>query len=229
MFGVGVLMGTVLLGLAVWGDLEASMFDSSSIRADAKLKSLNCPVMITTGEIGKVSASLTNTHVRSVERRLRVHVSDGFAILMREVLSEVPIEPGKTQKLNWTVTPEDAAYGKIILVKVFMHRKYPLSSESGSCGIFVVDLPQFTGKQIVIFTTLTSLLTMVVGASVWTFNNKPIIGEKEHNIVRLFLLLGMAVIGGIIIGFLGWWVLGVAVVAVIFLMIISIPSTILFR
>lgn len=226
MFGVGVLMGTVLLGLAVWGDLEASMFDSS-IRADGKLKSLNCPVMITTGELGKVSANLTNTHVRSVERRLRVHVSSGFATLMREELSRVPLEPGKSQKLSWDVSPEDAAFGNVILVRVFMFRSTPLTSEGGSCGILVVDLPQFTGQQIVTFTTITSFITIVGGAVLWTLNNRPIRGKKEQNIVRLFIMLGTAVIVGAIIGFLGLWIPGIAVIAVILLMIFSIPSALM--
>ena len=46
LFALGVLLGLTVMGIGVWGDLEATLFNPG-VRADATLGSLRCPVMIT--------------------------------------------------------------------------------------------------------------------------------------------------------------------------------------
>ena len=57
-FTFGILIGIAVAGGIIWGDIEASIFDSS-IKAKSALR-LRRPVLITTNEVGKISATLKN-------------------------------------------------------------------------------------------------------------------------------------------------------------------------
>jgi hypothetical protein len=221
-FAIGILLGTMLVVINTWGDLEAAMFDTS-IRADGTIRSLNCPAMMTTSEIGTISASFTSTHVRPIERRIRIHISDGHLTLMREEKASLPLTPGKTEKLQWVVNPEDAAFDQIILVRVYMFPSAGLSSKAGSCGILVVDIPYFTGGQILTAAYIASFFSITMGIVLWRNNNKPLQIRKNSTLFELMIIAGSSVIG-MIVSYLGWWMLGILSLALT-LILLSTVST----
>jgi hypothetical protein len=219
-FAIGVFFGMVLLGIAVWGDLEASLFDTS-MRGDASLTTLRCPVMMTPNEIGRVSATFENTLGRPVTFTIRAHISQGYVTLMREIDSKLSLEPGETQTLEWTVTPDDAAYGRLVLMRVHLSAKYPLPSRDASCGILVVDQPYFTGNQITALTLATSLLSMIVGAGLWVVANRPLRGPAREAI-RAMGVLATSTLVGLVLGLLGQWLLGILFFVITLLLIAAI-------
>jgi hypothetical protein len=216
-FVVGFLLGMALFGIVVWPDLEASLFDTSN-RGDARLTGLRCPVMMTAKETGTVSALFKNPLERPVEFYIRTHISHGYATLKREITSNLPLAPGETQTLEWPVTPEDAAYGRLILVRVRLGPKYPLPSRGGSCGILVVNLPYFTGNQIFAFALAASLLGMVVGAGLWVVANRPL-NRPGRDVTRAMGALAGSVLIGTVVGLLGWWMFGVIIFTITVLLI----------
>ncbi|MBL7184236.1 MAG: hypothetical protein ISS50_07280 [Anaerolineae bacterium] len=205
-FSAGVLLGMALFGIVVWGDFEAAMFDPS-IKRDAPLATLRCPVMMTKTETGTVSATFTNPLERPIELYTRAHITEGYVTLMREIITTLPLDPGETKPLQWTVTPDDAAFGRLILVKITVNRKYPLPSRQGTCGILVVDLPYFTGNQIFAFTLAASLLSMVAGAGLWVVANRPLRGPGL-DVTRAMGVLAGSVLTGTIVGLRGSWMFG---------------------
>jgi hypothetical protein len=211
-FSVGVLLGMALSGIVVWGDFEASLFNVS-MAGSAPLKTLRCPVMITATEVGTVTAAFTNPFDRSVEFTIRTHISQGYVTLMREINSKLSLAPGETQALEWTVTSDDAAYGRLVLVRVRLAAKYPHPSRHGSCGILVVNLPYFTGNQIFALALAASLLSMVAGAGLWVVANRPLRG-LGLDVTRAMGALAGCVLVGTIVGLLGWWVLGVLILVI---------------
>jgi hypothetical protein len=219
-FAVGIFFGMALLGIAVWGDLEASLFDAST-RADASLTTLRCPVMMTAQEIGRVSATFENPLERPVTFTIRAHISQGHVTLMREINSKLPLEPGETQTLEWTVTPDDAAYGRLVLIRVRVSAKYPLPSRDASCGILVVDLPYFTGNQITAFALAAIVLSMVVGAGLWVVANRPLRG-LAHEVTRAMGVLATSILVGLVLGLLGQWLLGTLLLVITVLLIAAI-------
>jgi hypothetical protein len=219
-FAVGVFFGMALLGVAVWGDLEASLFDTS-MRADASLATLRCPVMMTGKEIGRVSATLENPLERPVTFTIRAHISQGYVTLMRETNSKLPLEPGETQTLEWTVTPDDAAYGRLVLIRVRVSAKYPLPSRDASCGILVVDLPYFKGNQITALALAASILSMIVGAGLWVLANRPLRGLARE-VTRAMIVLATSILVGLVLGLLGQWLLGILLLAITVLLIAAI-------
>jgi hypothetical protein len=215
-FAVGIILGTALSGIVVWGDLEASLFDAS-IRGDATLTTLRCPVMMTAKEIGTASATFENPLERPVTFTIRAHISRGYVTLMREINSKLSLAPGETQTLEWTVTPDDAAYGRLILLRVRLSAKYPLPARDASCGILVVDLPYLSGNQVTAFTLAASLLSMVVGASLWVATNRPLRGLPRQ-VTRAMGVLAGSVLLAMLLGLLGNWLLGALLLVITLLL-----------
>ena len=205
-FSAGVLIGMALFGIVAWEDFEAAMFDPS-IKRDASLSTLRCPVMMTKTETGTVTATFTNPLERPIELYTRAHITEGYVTLMREINTKLSLNPGETKPLQWAVTSDDAAFGRLILVKVTVNRKYPLPSRQGTCGILVVGLPYFTGTQIFAFTFAASLLSMAGGAGLWVVANRPLKDLGLDVIVAMGALAG-SVLAGMIVGLRGSWLFG---------------------
>jgi hypothetical protein len=195
-----------LFGVVVWADFEAALF-SPGIQQDAALRSLRCPVLITRSETGTVTASLKNPLERSTERYVEAHISDGYVTLMREINTRIPLDPGERQRLEWTVTADDAAFGRLVLVKVVLRARYPLPSRQGTCGILVVDVPFFRGNHFFALGFVVSLLSMAAGFGLWHRAGQPL-RERGRQIGRAMGVLTGIVLLGTIVGLMGWWVPG---------------------
>jgi hypothetical protein len=102
-FTFGVLLGLILNGLTVWGDIEANLFDVS-IGADQSLKSLRCPLVISSSETGAVTASFTNTADRELTLIILARISESRLTVMREYRTLLPLSPDETRTLQWEVT-----------------------------------------------------------------------------------------------------------------------------
>jgi hypothetical protein len=222
LFALGVAIGTTVTAINTWGDLEAGMFDTL-IQGEESISSLKCPAMITTSETATVSASFTNTHVRSLERNIRVHISDGNATLMREEQTKLPLTPGKTEKLQWIVNPEDAAFDQFVLVRVYLFPKPPLPAQDGSCGIMVVNIPSLAGNLIMSTLYIASILFLALGAFLWVAHNRPLRAEQQSTL-RSIMLLTVSVVAGMVVSYLGWWFAGVICLAITLILVFSIPT-----
>ena len=204
-FAVGAVLGIVFYGAAAWGDLEAFLFDAS-VDADGALGSLRCPVVITSTESGKLSATFENPTERPIKPSVRTHISEGFVTLMRRIDDRPSLEPSEKQRLEWTVTADDAAYGYLILARVFVKYPYPLPDRTAACGVLVVDLPGWTGGQVTALVVVGSLFCMVAGIGLWVAGNRPLSG-RILDATRAMIALAVVVLLGIVSSFLGLWLL----------------------
>jgi len=220
-FIVGVVLGMGLLAITIWGDLEASNFDNS-IGYEENIEVLDCPVLITSSEKGKVSAVFSNPHIRPIDRRIRVHISSGHLTLMREENNSLQLEPGDSEELSWEILPEDAAFGQIIMVRVTTFRSNPLPSQSSSCGIVVLDMPNVSGKLIFTTASIASGLFLLLGAGVFALNQKPL-RDKPLRITQgmffMILVLGL----GLTVSIFGSWIIGLVLLVVAVLLMFTLP------
>jgi hypothetical protein len=220
LYSLGILMTLALGAIAVWGDLEASLFDVS-IRAERSLRSLNCPVLITSHETGQISASFQNTSQQPVNRAIRAHISQGFITLFREENLQLPLQPGERQHWTWYVTADDAAYGSLILVRVSTLRQAPMPSESSTCGIIVLDIPWVSGRIAVAVWLILGLTATAGGTWIWLKASPPQMRDRRLAMLSMSAI-SLLVIAILIVGLAGLWVLGVILLALFVLLLITI-------
>lgn len=215
-FTLGVLAGLFLLIMMVWGDLEASLF-SRGLEADKSLTSLHCPVFISPQETGLVTARLRNPTEMDWERFVRVNISEGFVTLTRELTSSIPVKASNSQKVQWEVYPEDAAYDRIIFFRVYINAKYPYPSLGSSCGILLLDWWGLTGMQILVGTILAFLGLTGIGFLLLKVNTSRS-DENAWHAINAMVALAVIVTLGLIISYLSVWVVGLLLLAAALLM-----------
>jgi hypothetical protein len=206
MFAIGILLGAAYSAGAVWADLEASLFDPS-IGAEEPIKTLKCPVLITPRESGIITATFSNPSDRAVLRTVRAHISYGFATLIREVSTQFTLEPGGQQKLEWEVGAEDAAWRRVVLVRVNVLRNWPLPSQTGSCGVIVMNVPGLTGNQFSTLLVVLSVLGIAIGIFLWIRRGKST-AELAPDISKAMMILGALMLGIMIVSARGSWMMG---------------------
>jgi len=216
LFTFSALISFALLIISVWGDVEASMFDPS-LKGEERLTSLACPVLITPQDDGEFTAEFSNPLSKDIEPSLQVHISSGHITLMEEERIKVDLAPNETKKLAWSVNPENAAYDKMVLVNVYKFPFLSLPSQKASCGIFVMDIPVFTGKQVLFSGLGFGFLGMVLSIGLWQFNNR-VMTKNQRELFRAMSILTGAIIIGIVFSLMGWWLIGSLGVVVAVLM-----------
>lgn len=222
LFSFGVLMGTALMAVTVWADLEASFFDADlASRGGESLKTLRCPVLMTSAEIGVVTATVENTANKPIEPRLRAHISEGHVTLMREVNATLALEPGEEQTVEFLLSSNDVTYNWLILVRVLQFRYYPLPSRQAACGIFVVDLSFLTGSQLLALTIGVVLLGLLGGIALWSAGNWPL-NRRSLATARTMGALAASLFLGSIVAFSGSWLVGILLFAINLLLIFEI-------
>lgn len=205
LLSLGLLLGAAFSTAAVWGDLEASLFDPS-IGSEAKLTTLRCPVIITPRESGTIVARFSNPSDREVLRTVRAHISYGFSTLMREETAQFVLKPGETRKLDWEVTASDAAWRHFILVRVNALRNAPLPSYSGACGVLVLNIPGLSGGLTLALIVTLSVLLIAAGAALWLLN-RPAAAQVPDRTNAVLALIAVVLVA-MFAGAMGWWALG---------------------
>jgi hypothetical protein len=206
LFILGAAIGFSLLSVAVWGDVEASMFDIT-LKGENRLGTLSCPVLITPQDQAEFTAEIHNPIEREIKPSVRVRVSSGQLTLLKQEDVKFQLAPDESRKLAWQVNPDDAVYGKMVLVKVYLFRHNPIPSKDATCGILVLDLPTFTGKQVVYGSLSLSVIGMVAGIFLWQRNNQ-LMNKRQRELSRAMYIMAGSLILGIVACLFGHWLIG---------------------
>lgn len=226
-FALGALVGILLAGVTAWADLESTLFNAS-IGAKTKLKTLRCPAILVADEVSTVSATFDNP--ADVDKALIVHtrISDGFVTLLQQNDEMVYLTPGETQTLTWDVSASNAAWNRFVFVRVYVGRNYPLPERTGTCGIFVVQLPFLTGRQVVIAALLIGGLLMAAGIVLYARVGRSGINPGFISLSAL-LIIAVLVAVMVVLALIGDWLFSGFVLLVLLIMIMSIVGTAILR
>jgi len=222
LFAFGVLLGVAYFGAATWGDIESSLFDPS-LGSGEPLDSMKCPVVISGAETGMVIVTLSNPTGETQRRFIRGHISEGFVSVMREINSRVEIEPGGSQRIEWQVTPDDAAWRRVILVRAYLFSSFPMPAQSATCGILVLNFLNLSGGQIVGLILAASLLLLGTGLWLWISSNQPLRG-RVLNATYAMSGIALVVLGGMVSSFIGNWMLGVLLLLAAVLLVVVVVT-----
>jgi len=221
LFYAGFLAGMVLFILMNWAYFEAYFYFGYTAPADMALTNLRCPLMMTSAESGQVTASISNNS----DLDLTIPVRTEFSYFGASKLDKVdyPLAMGQTQNLSWTVTKENMVFGHLILARVFVYSSFTLPSRSATCGTVVVGLPGLTGIELFIIVLVFSLVCMAAGWGLWIAGNLPF---QAPGLIatRAMAIFTVAVVLGLIAGYIGWWGLGLICTVACVLMIFSVGS-----
>jgi len=227
-FITGIILGLLFAGGSVWGDLEASLFDTS-ISADQSLNSLRCPVAISSSEVGRVTAQVRNPTDKKITRAIRAHISRGLVTLMDEYSTNLTLAPGEAQNLEWEVTSDAAVWGRIVLVRVFLYRHYPLPGEGGYCGILVVNFLGLKGWQVVALVVTASLVCLLVGLFLWRKSILPV-EEQRQDKSREMTTMAVLLTAAMVLSLFGAWLIsGLLLLGTILMIAITVESFLLSR
>ena len=194
----------ILIGASIYADFESTLFDATNV-VDSSFRPIICPVLLSSSELGKVSALIRNTDDRPRELVVRTHITRGHLILLREEQSKVALDPGASQRLSWEVTVEDAAYGHLILAKVIVFDDPSNPSHKGSCGIIVLNLPgKLLGWQLFWILYLISITCILAGMRIWWTTGRAF-ARRSVEATRSILGLGGIILLGLIFIVFGFW------------------------
>lgn len=219
LFAVGLLAGMALWSVNVWADLEASLFDPA-IAAEGSINNLRCPQFITPSEFGKVSIRVHNPTDRVLRQGVRARISNGFITYMRQENALLELQPGETRQMEWFVSAEDAAWNRLILVRINLLRSFPLPSRTATCGIILLNLPLVSGSQFTWLIAVFSLASTLGGGLLWQRANQPLT-PRQRNFFTLLAAWIVILIAGNLLAFLGLWIPGgiLFLIAIIFLLL----------
>ena len=221
LYFAGILLGAVVAFLAVWGDLEASLFDTL-FKAEQPLASLSCPVLMTLDEDVTIEAAFTNRGERDENLLVRARVSQGFASLIREERQTLSLPPGGNDTAVFQVTADDAAWDRVVLARVTTTRNAPYRRLVGSsCGVLLVPVRGVTGQQIWLSLISLSLILTILGGYLWQNGRSRPFPIHVQKIWRLMLAFAGLVGAAMLASLLQQWLLGGALLLILFLLIIS--------
>ena len=201
---LGVAIALALSVGGIWADLEASMFDRS-LDADTRFSSLRCPTIMTVDKPAAIRATLSNTTDTTDSPRIRVHISDGFLTLMREETAKVELEPGEREQFEWPITAEDAAYGRVVLVRAWQSPWGLQPDRAASCGVLVLNLPFVSGGLLVGLAIALSVLAMGGGIALWHVIDRPM-RKRDQRIGSSLIALAVVLLLTIVLTLMEFWI-----------------------
>jgi hypothetical protein len=206
-FLAGVIVGMLMFGGVAWAYLEANFYGFEKM-GGGHLTSINCPILITSSDTGTVSATFTNPTDNPVDFLVRADISNRSLFRMEPKM--LHLDGHQKVNVEWHVSSEDIDLRNFIFVQMlnFPYTKYPF--RSASCGIIVLNLPRFTGQQVFTFAMFVILAGILGGLWLWESFGKPM-GGKLPEITRAMRTLGVLVLVGLLLSFLGSWLLAVLI------------------
>ena len=213
-YGIGVAVGFFVIFVATWADMESSAYDFPRL-ANAGLDGLHCPVLMTLYETGTISLDVSNTTENRISPLIKTQIST--RLLPQQFLEDIQLTPGESKRLEWSVDSENIDMGNFIFAKVLLFSAYPLPTREATCGIFVLDLPG-TGRILVPVLIALSLISM--GWSLHHINRLSTSNERLKKHVGSMIFLAITISLGLVLSFIGGWMLSVLVLVVSLLLII---------
>lgn len=220
LYAIGLLVTLALGTLVTWGDMESSYFALTSFE-DERLKTLSCPVLLTGSQTGTIKARFKNTAEYPRILLIKAHISEQSVSSARIEKISPELEPGETIVLRWTVSPDDAVWDRIILARVSMARNSPLEARTGTCGIFVLDIPFVNGDILIGLASVAGVIALIVGVVFWYLAHQPM-KDFALDILSAMIFIGFTSITGLLLSLFESWVPGGAFLLLSFLALIGV-------
>jgi hypothetical protein len=213
-FLIGIFAGALLSAMFIWANLEQYLYGFDSLGGKS-IRTLRCPLILTKSETGKVRVSFSNNLDQVMQFNLRADFSTPAGI--DSTRSKVSIDIGHTQQYEWEVSSENVTRRIFIFAKVFAYASYKMPFREASCGIWVLDVPYFTGQQVYILLLSISLLGIVIGSVTYDLSS-PVTRDRQMNVHRAMRFWAFLVLLALFASLQAWLVFGIILLIAIVLM-----------
>ncbi len=216
LFFIGILLTLLIAAGTAWGDMEATYYGFDNL-GDHTLTTLQCPVFMTRGETNMVSATFRNSSDRHQQFIVRADISAPG--LLDSTQQFVALDAGKSEKVEWGVSPDNIDLEYFILVKVFQYAAYQMPLRQATCGILILPASPLTGTQILIIFLAIGLSSIAGGWLLWARVDRAA-NKRSPSIQRASGILALVVLLALIVSLLGNWMFGILLIFLsIFLML----------
>ncbi len=206
LYVLGLLLMLAVAAIMLWPQLELLFFDRPLIVEERMpAGALRCPLAVTRHEDATLAVSFTNERDRDERFRARARISQLSARLVDDFDQWVELAPGQSTEVRWSLDPESAAFGRMILARVHVSRRGSIAPQQRACGMMLLALPLFTGTQYVLGMALGGLLLLAASAFLWAGGRTPAEMWQDVAIRRRALLAG-TVAAAMVAGILYLWV-----------------------
>lgn len=209
LFLIGVIPGMLIFGGASWADLE-SVFYGFQDMGGGRLNTLDCPILMTSSDVGTVEATFKNPNDTPISFMVQADISNSG--MFRTERSTVNLEGKKSKTISWKVTSQDVDLRNFIFVQISNFPAQKIPFRQATCGIMVLNFPQFSGNQVFPFAMIVILGGIVGGLWIWELYGQPVSG-KLPEMTRAMKTLGILVLVGMLVSFWGSWLFGVIIFA----------------
>jgi hypothetical protein len=222
---LGLTVALVFQTAFTWGIVESTKFDQGDpalFVSSENLRSLQCPLIVTSNEAGLVKATFNNPEERDRVRNVRANISSGFISLRREVNTRLPLAPGETQTLTWEVTTDDAVWNRLIIVRVFAPRtSADMPAMTATCSILTLDWPGVPGRLLANLVLVISIMGPLLGLGLWYAINRPLASKKRHQL-RLASVLTAVILIGLFVSLAKLWGLSILILTITLIVLVSL-------
>ena len=221
-YAIGVTAGMFLILFAAWGDMESASYGFARL-ANAGLRGLSCPILMTREETGTIALNVSNRTDRRISPSIRTQLSTS-SLQPEQFVEHIELAPGTSKRLEWAVGPENIDLGSFIFAKVLFYSAHPIPSQETTCGILVLDLPG-RGQMLVYVSLVVSLAGL--GWGLYQVNRSPGLKEWRRKHMGLMAFLAVIVVLGLVLSFIGGWLSTLIVLVVALLTALILLSSVL--
>ena len=221
-YAIGIAAGMLLILMAAWGDMESASYGFARL-ANAGLRGLRCPILLTRNETGTITLDISNRTDGQISPSIRAQISTAL-LQPEEFVEHIEVAPGESRRVEWQVGPENIDLGSFIFAKVLFYSAYPIPSQESTCGILVLDLP---GSGQVIVSVLVFLSLAGTGWGLYQIYRLPALREWRRKHSGSTTFLAIMVVLGVVLSFIGGWLSTLIVLVRAFLTALIIVSSVL--
>ena len=215
LFWLGVVIALILTALTTWANIEAVVYGFTSY-SKVSLRGVSCPPLMTRSEKAIISASIRNSSNNPLSVLIRADISTR-SVARSERVNEV-LEPGETRKFEWNLSSSDVDLKHFIFARVYRYSTPVWALAESTCGIFVLDIPFLTGRQIFWGGALLSLGCIALGLWLTWQPGRPVQEGRKANFGSAQTFLAVIALIGLLSGVMRSWLLGILVLVVAILL-----------
>ncbi len=209
----GSCLGLFLSVVLLWTDIEALLYGFAQYNKQAT-NSMQCPLLLTTGETGHIRVRIKNTTDQTVHPTLKLQAS--ATQLFRTKTVSLMLAPGESQVVEWEVGSQDVVWRRFIFVKMYTFSSYPMRDVEQTCGILVMDFPWLKGQHI--YLIALALFVMLSASGAFLLLSQKALSGPRMNRRRSLIFLSSIAAADLTATSLGWWLPGIFLTAIAILM-----------